>query len=432
MRNAFTALLTVGAVAWVVGAFVAASENGRESDIVRQWIVCQYVNAGVNPYPLARDILLAKFGAGNPGRVKVYAIPKDVPVQRAGEVSPELGPPEATYPPPAIGLLALTVGLLLDAQTVLVVWFAVNVAAAGGVAVGLTRMWPVPPGGGTEADNLRLVLAALLLFPAAYSTLVTGQFSLLVLGLLLLANDPSRGWLPRGVALGVALLKPTVALPFLFLPLVRREWRVLLAAVAIQAAATLYVAWQTGELAGMFLDWLTVASFFLQGMYTLQDWLNVVSPRLPWLVPAASLGVLIFCGITLAIARHLPRTRLIAVTAVTSVFWTYHASYDFVVLLPVLLPLAGWSDAPPGKRWSALGLVLFAVLALALLQVVIGGDDPATKMIRWAARVVVIGLVVWEYLRIYLSVFRPENTPNPPSEGDAEPVPPLHAPSSSG
>jgi hypothetical protein len=407
MRKPLTVLLAVGAVGWVVAAALAAAANGKGSDVVREWVVCQYVNAGLNPYPLARDILIEKYGPGNPGRVQVFAIPKEIPARRAEEVLPELGPPETTYPPPAVGLLALTVGLLPTPGTVLWVWFAVNVAAVGGVAIGLTRLWAVPPGGGTASDNLRFVLAALLLFPPTYSTLEAGQFSLLVLGLLLLANDPSRGWLPRGVALGVALLKPSVTLPFVFLPLVRREWRVLLVAVAVQASAAAYVAAQTGDLVGPFRDWLTVAGFFLQGMYTLQEWVNVVSPGLAWLRLAAPLGVLTLCALTLATARHLPRARLFTLTAVTSVFWTYHGSYDLVVLLPVLLPLAGWSEQRPPRRWSAIGLSLFALLALATTPMVMDGADPATKVVRWAARVAVIGLFVWEYLLVYWSVLRP-------------------------
>jgi hypothetical protein len=406
MRAALTAVLVLGAIAWSIAAALASSANGKGSDVVRQWIVCRYVNSGIDPYAVARDILLANYGAGNPGRVKVYAIPDKVPERRAGAVLPELGPPEATYPPPAIGLLALTIGLLPNPPIVLILWFAVNVVAVAFVAIGLTQSWSVPPGGGTAADNLRFVLAAMLVFPPTYSTLTAGQFSLVILALLLLSADESLGWLPRGVALGAALIKPSIALPFVFLPLVRRQWRVLLTALAVQAVATGYVAVRTGELIGPFRDWLTVAGFFLQGMYTLQDWLNPVSARMPWIVPLTSLTVLALCGITLVIGRRLPPARLFSLAAITSVFWTYHGSYDFVMLLPVLLPLAGWSDRPPGRGWSAVGLVLFVFLALALTPVVMGGDDPATRIVRWVARVVVIGLFAWEFLSVYLSAPR--------------------------
>ncbi|HTU22593.1 MAG TPA: glycosyltransferase family 87 protein [Gemmataceae bacterium] len=422
MRNAITVLLGVTALGWVVAAGVAVSANGNGSDIVRQWIVCQYLKSGSNPYELSKDILLAKYEAGNPGRVKVYAIPKEIPALRVNGLSPELGPPEATYPPPAVGLLACTIGHLTDPRTVLWIWFAINLAAVSGVVIGLTRLCPVPPGDGTVADNTRLVLAALLLFPATYSTLMSGQFSLLVLGLVLAATDPSLPWLPRGMVLGLALVKPSVALPFFLLSLVRREWCVMAAAAAVQAAAGAYVAGQTGATFSLFKDWLTISGFFLQGMYTFQDWLNVAGPRIPWLVPAASLGILILCGVTLTAARRLPRARQLSIAAVTSVFWTYHGSYDFVVLLPALLPLAGWSDQPQGRRWSPIGIAVFAILAFGLSPMVYGGTDLATRIIRWSTRLVVIGLFLREYLLAWTSVFRLDCTEHQAAEGDSAAV----------
>jgi hypothetical protein len=36
-----------------------------------------------------------------------------------------------------------------------------------------------------------------------------------------------------------------------------------------------------------------------------------------------------------------------------------------------------------------------------------GGVDPATRAIRWVARLVVIGLFVREYVRLYWSVLHP-------------------------
>jgi Glycosyltransferase family 87 len=410
MRTTITIVLAIAAVGWAVATAMDASANDRESDIVRQWVVCQYVNSGHDPYSLAKDILVAKYGVGNPRRVAIYAIPKAVPDHRQADVLPELGTPEATYPPPAVGLLAPTVGLLADPLTVLWFWFAVNVAVLGWVVHRLTRLWPVPPGGGTVLDNHRFVFAALLLFPPTYSTLVAGQFSLLVLGLLLVASDPSGAWLPRGLALGVALLKPSVALPFFFLPVVRREWRVVLVAVAVQAVAGGYVAVRTGSTIDSFRDWLTVAGYFLHGMYTVHEWLSLFSTKAPWVISVVPLGLLALCGVTLAVGRHLPHSRLFALAAVTSVFWTYHGSYDFVFLLPVVLPLVGWSDGRPGKQWSATGLVLFAVLAVALIPAVLSTEgDPVTRAIRWGARFVVIGLFAREYVRIYWGVLRTGN-----------------------
>lgn len=401
MRIVILALFGFGAA----GA-LAALEKGNDSDLVKQWVVCQYVNSGKNPYSLAKDVLFATYGVENPERTKVHTIPKELPpMERSGEVLSDIGPPESTYPPSAIGMLACSLGLLAEPIHVIWVGLVLNLAAAGLVVIGLTRLWPVPPGSVGPAQNSWFVLAALLLFSPTFVTLEWCQFSLLVLGLLLFAQDSRWPWALRGLALGVALLKPSITLPFFFLFLVRREWRVMLTAVLVQAAGAAYVALQTGATLSLFTDWLIVARYFLHGMYTLQEWLNAANFTNPRLVSGISLSLLAFCGMTLMLARRLPPSRLFGIAAVTSVFWTYHGSYDFVVLLPVLLPLAGWSTQKPGRPWSLIGLTLFAVLTLALTTWVVRGDDLGTRSLRWVARLLVMGLFSWEYLSAYWSIF---------------------------
>ena len=402
MRTAITIVLAVGWLIWLVAAGRGVYEKGNGSDIVRLWVVCRYVNSGNDPYSLAKDILIAKYGAGNPGRNKIFFIPKEVPAQRAGDVIPELGPPEATYPAPAIGILALTIGWFPNPTPVVWLWFGVNILALCMVAIGLTRLWTMPPGGGTHFDNRRYVLAALLLFPPTYFIVEVSQFSLLVFALILAANDPACNRVLRGIALGVALMKPSLALPFLLVPLVRREWRIVLVAVAVQALPAAYVAWRTGRTVGLLTDWFAVAGFFtLSGMYTVQDWLALVSPRFPWIVPVASLGIMALCGLTLVVARKLPLPRLVSLAAVTSVFWTYHLGYDFIVLFPVLMALAGWTNSQPGRSWSAIGIALFALLAISFIPAVYeGGDELPIRSLRWCARLIVIGLFVREYVLV--------------------------------
>jgi hypothetical protein len=169
-----------------------------------------------------------------------------------------------------------------------------------------------------------------------------------------------------------------------------------------------YVAVRTGYTFSMFHDWATVSGFFLQdSMYSLQEWLNVASPHLPALLaPAASVGVLALCAITLAAARRLANSRLFSLAAVTSIFWTYHAPYDFVLLLPVLLPLAGWSYQRPVARWNIIGVGLFVAIGLALPPTVVGGHNLESRVIRWAARLAIIGLFVGEYVEVCWNVHR--------------------------
>ncbi len=100
-------------------------------------------------------------------------------------------------------------------------------------------------------------------------------------------------------------------------------------------------------------------------------------------------------------ARSAPASQLFALAAVTSAFWTYHGPYDFVVLLPAILPLAGWSDRPPARRWSIAGFAAFAIVALALTPWIYNGEHLFARMIRWAGRATVMGLFAHAYLRAY-------------------------------
>jgi hypothetical protein len=397
LRALVILILALAAAGWAYRAAQGAAANGKGSDVIRQWVVCQYVNAGRNPYALTKDILQAKYGDAKPGSKKIFSMPKEVPPASEAVLLAEVGPPEATYPPGAIGLLAPTLGLLPNERTVLWVWFAINIAMVALVACRLRRLWPIPPGNFTAFEHWLLLLAILLVFPPTFSVLTSGQFSLVTLVLLVTAMDPGLGWLPRGLAFGLALAKPSLAPPFFFMPLVRREWKVLMTAIAVQALATGYVAVQTQELTGLFRDWLSIAGYFLNGMYTVQDWLNATGDVAVGLTKYVSFGLLALCAGTLYIGRRLPWAPLFAMTAMTALFWTYHGDYDFVMLVPILMPLAGWSEHPPPRRWALIGIVLFALLAVGLYPAVTGGDDPATRGLRWMTRIILIGLFIGEY-----------------------------------
>jgi len=123
-------------VFWTIAAYLASVEAGADSDVVRQWVVCKYVAAGANPYVLSKRILIDEYGPRNEKGAKIYAIPKGVPEHLRSSVIAAYGPPESTYPPPAIGLLSPLVGALGNPRQVLHAWFAVNLVALGAVVVG--------------------------------------------------------------------------------------------------------------------------------------------------------------------------------------------------------------------------------------------------------------------------------------------------------
>jgi len=279
----------------------------------------------------------------------------------------------------------------------------------------LSRLLPLPPKTGIAIDGRVLILVCLLLFPPTFATFERGQFSLLVLAALFVAMDPSRDWLLRGAALGLALVKPSIALPFVFIPLARREWRVFVIAAAIQAIAAAYVMFQAKSMVGIFLDWLTVARFFMFGMYTAHDWLTAAASISPLVVPLGSLALLAVCGIVLFAGGRRSIQQQFMFACATAYFWTYHSTYDFIVMAPLLLRYLGCSLPPNWKTWSVLGTVTFAFVCLALTDHVIRGDDPLTRVIRWINRFIFLGMYIREFLVFHRSGMgaREETTARP-------------------
>jgi len=385
--------------------------NFDERDVVREWAVARYVRAGRDPYSLAKDILIARYGVANPKGEWVSRIPQEVPEDRRADVIPELGPPEATYPPGAIGFLALTLAQLGDSAAALGAWFVLDAVLILVLAALLARMWPTPPMPLARAGNYWWILLVAVLFTPVYATLERAQFSLLVMTLMLVVDDPRFAWPVRGVALGLALMKPSVCLPLFLLPLVRREWRVLATAAGVQAATTAYVAYRIGrDPVSMMRDWLAVARYFLSaGMYTVQEWVLPLSTRVPWVVSVVPLTLLAACAVTLYRRRNAPRARLFSLAGVTAVFWTYHGTYDAIFLLPMLLRRLGWSYDSTPKRLSWCGLAIFAVLSVAYMEGVVGSPSHAWHAFRWAVRFGMIALFILEYVEFERDARRGES-----------------------
>ncbi len=95
----------------------------------------------------------------------------------------------------------------------------------------MAGIWHVPPRGVEGEFHFILLLAAILAFPPTFHAVARGQFSLLILAATFVINDRSRNSYLRGLLLGLSLIKPNCAIPFLLLPLVRREGKVLATAV---------------------------------------------------------------------------------------------------------------------------------------------------------------------------------------------------------
>src|ERR1017187_8115816 len=218
IRSILTAVFIVLGLMEIVPAVLEGARD-TTGDLGRQWVVTQYVIRGVNPFPVAMDALRARYGVLAPdGPVhmqdaRVYGIPKSGPHP---QTDPTFGPPEATYHPAAVMMLA-PLGFL-PRDVVRFLWLLLNIALLFLVARELKSLT-----GAGEASFL-FFLGMVAIWPASSSCIEREQFSLLSLGCILVARRlESTHPITAGLLYSLSLVKPSLAIPFLFLPLLDRR-----------------------------------------------------------------------------------------------------------------------------------------------------------------------------------------------------------------
>jgi hypothetical protein len=182
------------------------------------------------------------------------------------------------------------------------------------------------------------------------------QFSLVALWALLMAfRVQTEQPILSALLYCVALLKPSIGIPFLLLPLVDRRWGILGLVAIIQTGLLALSAWMLHAMPWLLLSqWIAVASYFRQGMYTVQDFINAAHLDGSFLDRMLPLALL--TGGLLVVGR-LSKTTALAFVSFVAVFWMYHNGYDFVVLLaalPSLLESTGHREYRWRSRWGSL------------------------------------------------------------------------------
>jgi hypothetical protein len=281
----------------------------------------------------------------------------------------------AVYPPATYAILWPFTGWLhFDAVRWL--WGAVTVASLAWLAVLLIRGSAAQ----RKLERALIVLMLVAVYPTG-QTIGNGQLLTLVLPALLTAlvllQRPQSGVLVDVVAaalLVLALVKPTGAVPFLllacFLP---RGIRVVALACAGYAGLTLLAATQQSVgFTTLVRQWLDVsrdlAAYHAPAFYANVDaWLGELG--LKSLIAPVAAAILALFALWLWRHRSVDLWLLIGVTALVARFWSYHQSYDDMLILLALVALFRIAKRGGARRDDdvAAGLLFAATLAVMVV-----------------------------------------------------------------
>jgi hypothetical protein len=284
-------------------------------------------------------------------------------------VNPHPGPRFTTnYPPYAIvwlsPLATLPEGLLKAT------WAIGNVALAAWVAWLGVKL--------ASERNRGAILVSGAFFLAWQSLRIgvgNGQFTLLVFacGLAAIATRSSAA---RGILLGVALIKPQVALPFVLWAMLEGSLISLMIAAVPVIVGTKLFALRLGEsvfhVAALYVDVLRhelSGPGYRRGTFELRPLVNAVITQ-PAIADAANLVLIagtfvLMVVVSRRMSAHDRVRFLLPLTCVWTLMSVYHPVYDSVLLWPTLVAMSSWQSGGRPKS-----IVVAAICAMQFVMVV--------------------------------------------------------------
>ncbi|RPI54152.1 MAG: DUF2029 domain-containing protein [Acidobacteria bacterium] len=271
------------------------------------------------------------------------------------------------YPPNAIAVLS-PLGLL-PLEVAHPLWMLLNVAMALAAPYLAARFL-------RPHDPFRSIVLPILMFLCWGGVRTLTQFSLAALACSMAALTlADRAHVASGAWLGLAMMKPQVALPVFLWSVFTRRWMVALTSVAV--AGALYAAfclWSGGgPLAvsaryGEILATLHTGDAILAGISELRPLLVQLTgdPSTAGAIAAWTALSLLAAICVVGFQEGAVRTRVAYAAPPLVACWSlltfYHLTYGFIILLPVMMLLAlNDSDASPLRR------ALFWLLQLGMM-----------------------------------------------------------------
>ncbi|MGA2499663.1 MAG: glycosyltransferase family 87 protein [Tepidisphaeraceae bacterium] len=353
-------------------------------DLHLRWVDQQYILRGQNPY----DVCFA----ARSGDVQAYE-------QKTGRNSrpfADLGvPQDVGYPP-----WSFVIGTLLywPPWEMLPLWCtAINLAALGYLAWWASRLAP-------NARLAMLFAVGALACSGHVGTLRVGQGTIVVLALLAAAHraDCAGRPLVSGLLLGLALMKPTVAGPFVLCLLISGRWKALASCVLYLLGASCLIWWQTGvNPAEMTLQMFEASRRFLaDGTGPMNLALRVI-PDPGRASAALSIICLIAATATMYRLCARPLLELFGIAAICGRFWTYHRGYDdtAIIFLVAALTMLALETRRPTWFIAAVGVGVTLWMPGALYSDHTGPVMDAVNVMRmlvWIPGAVLLAVGVYD------------------------------------
>ena len=271
------------------------------------------------------------------------------------------------YPPHAIVLLS-SLGLLPTTAAAFL-WASANLSMALAAPYLAARFFrPHAP--------FRVVLLPVLMFLCWSGVRTFLQFSLFSLTLsmmaLLLAD---RRRILSGISLGLAMIKPQVAIPVFCWVVFTRRWRIAAtAALVVGIGSAIFCLWAGADPIQVASRYLSILAGYytgfgmLTGLSDLRPAIRAISSDVSEVYAIAiSIALGLFTGICVAgFQEGAARNRVLYTAPPLVACWSlltfYHLTYGFIVLLPVLMLLA-LADV----ERSRLRVLLFWILQVGMM-----------------------------------------------------------------
>ncbi len=276
------------------------------------------------------------------------------------------------YPPASYPLLWLFYGWL-SLGAARWVWALTSIALLAGFAILLIRVTKTD----IRLERFFVVSFLLAIYPTAI-TIGNGQLTLhvifpLLISILIVKERKGRWELDflASLLLLLALVKPSITIPFLWIILfVSGSRRVLTILSLSYAALTLF---SVSFRENAFLGFLRDMKFYESGIFTqrgyanLHAWLGALDLE-PWAFPATFV-VLLALGLWCYRHRHSDIWLQLGVAALVARFWVYHRLYDdFLIIFPMIALFRLAKQAPSAdNRDIAAGVLLFFSWAFLLI-----------------------------------------------------------------